>query len=129
MTEQEREGNAEPIILLADGLAPMYHEARHVRFLISAGHLPGAGWEQLVSLPKNRVEAWRVIRPVRESAASQPRAPDAARLLAVRFRKTPEDLHLLYADPHWKHASAVGGHAWRDVASSVIAQRGYTWGR
>ncbi len=30
---------------------------------------------------------------------------------------------MLYAEPHWKHANAVGGHAWRDVVSSVIALR------
>ena len=123
MTEQQREANAKHMSLLADGLALVYHEARHVRFLISAAHLPDAGWEQLVSLPKNRVEAWRVIRSVRVSAAGRPRATDAARLFEARFRKTPEDLQLLYADAHWKHASAVGGHAWRDVASSVIALR------
>lgn len=121
MTEQQREGNAEHISLLADGLALVYHEARHVRFLISAAHLPDAGWERLISLPKNRVEAWRMMRSVRVAAASRPRGTEAARLFETRFRKTPEDLQLLYADSHWKHGSAVGGHAWRAVTSSVIA--------
>ena len=79
MTEQQREGNAEPISLFADGLALVYHEARTVRFLISAAHLPDAGWEQLVSLPKNRVEAWRVIRPVTARCGGRPRAAAADR--------------------------------------------------
>jgi hypothetical protein len=105
VAEQQGEFKAEHIGLIADGLALVYHEARHVRFLISAAHIPGAGWEQLVSLPKNRVEAWRVIRPVRQSAASRLRAADAGRLFEACFHKTPEDLQLLYADPHWKHAS------------------------
>ena len=47
----------------------------------------------------------------------------AARLFEQRFGRSLEDLQVLYADPHWKHATAVGGHAWRDVASSVIALR------
>lgn len=120
---QAGEGSAGVISLLSDGLALVYHEARHVRFLIRARHRPGAGWEQLVSLPRNRVEAWRAIWPVRESAARRPHAGDAARLFEERFGRSLEDLQVLYADPHWKHATAVGGHAWRDVASSVIALR------
>ncbi len=120
---QESEGSAEVSSLLSDGLALVYHEARHVRFLIRAGHVPAAGWEQLVSLPRNRVEAWRAIWPVRESAPTQPRAGDAARLFEERFGRSLDDLQVLYADLHWKHATAVGGHACRDVTLSVIALR------
>lgn len=109
--------------LLADGLALVYHEARHVRHLVKAGHLSPAGWERLLSLPTNRVEAWRAVQTARKGAAGAPTASKAAGQFEQRFAKSLANLQDLYANEHWKHAATVGGHAWRGVTASVGALR------
>ena len=109
--------------LLADGLALIYHEARHVRHLVKAGHLSGTGWERLLSLPTNRVKAWQAVRAVREAAAEGQTAGGAVGCFERRFARTLADLEDLYANDHWKHAQAVGGHAWRRVTAAVVALR------
>jgi hypothetical protein len=110
-----------PVTIFADGLALIYHEARRVRFLIKAGHLETAGWEKLVSLPKNRVPAWRELQSVRQRARTKVTAHEVARVFEQRFGRSIEDLEKLYAHPHWKHAAAVGGYAWRGVTAVVLA--------
>src|SRR3989442_15115044 len=57
-----QEAKADLMELLADGLALVYHEARNVRFLIRASVIPATGWEKLVALPTNRVDAWKKIQ-------------------------------------------------------------------
>lgn len=106
--------------LLADGLALVYHEARNARHLVTKGYLSSAGWEVLVSLPRDRDDAWKEIQDVRESAAAAPTVAKAIRGFNVRFGKSLEDLADLYSNQNWKHASAVGGHAWRDVTERVV---------
>jgi hypothetical protein len=44
-------------------------------------------------------------------------------VFAQHFRKTPEDLEILYGNDHWKHAAAVGGHTWRGVTAAVVRLR------
>lgn len=107
------------IALLADGLALVYHEARHVRHLVRAGYLLCNGWEQLLSLPTNRVEAWRTIAPSRRAASGSPDRVRAAQAFERRFSKTVDDLRALYGLSHWRHASSVGGHAWHEVVALV----------
>jgi hypothetical protein len=107
--------------LLADGLALVYHEARHARHLVKAGYLSTAGWERLLSLPTNRVQAWSVIQTVREAAAEARTASEAAVRFERRFAKSLADLQDLYTNDHWKHAKVVGGHAWYGVTAAVIA--------
>lgn len=109
--------------LLADGLALIYHEARHAQHLVRAGHMSATGWERLLSLPANRVEAWRSILAVRETAADKQTAGQAAERFEHRFGKSVANLGDLYANGHWKHAAAVGGHAWRGVTAAVAALR------
>lgn len=117
--------------LLADGLALIYHEARHARHLVNPGYLSAAGWEQLLSLPTNRVKAWKVIHPIRENAANAPTADKALDRFELRFGKNLANLRDLFANEHWKHASAVGGHAWRSITAAVNSlgeaiKRGYS---
>ena len=107
--------------LLADGLALVYHEARHARHLVKAGYLIPTGWENLLSLPTNRVEAWRAVQVVRANAANALTADKAISQFEQRFGKSLASLSDLYANEHWKHASAVGGHAWRSVTAAVGA--------
>jgi len=73
----------------------------------------------LTSLPTNRIEAWKVIKPSRIDAAMQGSAPAATAIFQRRFLKDLDDLRALCADAHWKDASAVGGYAWRGVAHAV----------
>lgn len=105
--------------LLADGLALVYHEARHVRHLVKAGFLPASGWERLLSLPTNRVKAWQAIQDVRKNAADSKTPLQATRQFEQRYSRNLTNVHELYANKNWKHAKAVGGHAWRGVAAAV----------
>jgi len=105
--------------LLADGLALVYHEARHARHLVKGGFLPSTGWERLLSLPTNRVKAWQAIQAVREDAAKALTPDEAIDLFEKRFGKDLASLGELYANEHWKHAKTVGGHAWRGVTAAV----------
>lgn len=117
------QASTDVVKLLADGLALVYHEARHVRHLVRAGHVVPAGWERLMSLPTNRVEAWRALQDVRKAAAASERADRATSLFEQRFAKSLGNLRDLYINEHWKHAATVGGHAWRQIAAAVIALR------
>jgi len=111
----------DPIRLFSDGLALLYHEARHVRFLIEKGYVEPLGWERVVSLPRNRVEAWKQVRSTRETAQQRPTARDAAGVFQKRFGKSLEEITQLNCDPNWRHARAYGGHAWRTVSAFVAA--------
>ncbi len=109
--------------LLTDGLSLLYHEGRHVRFLIKGGYLPPTGWEKLVSLPRNRVDAWKELQSVRQAARSRSSAREAVEIFQKRFGRSVEDLDTLYGNPNWKDAKAVGGHAWRCVTAVVCNLR------
>lgn len=82
--------------LLADGLALVYHEARHARHIVRAGYLAGDGWEQLLSLPTNREKAWQSILAVRQAAGDQQTATQAVAIFERRFSKSAADLQWLY---------------------------------
>ncbi|MEX0830954.1 MAG: hypothetical protein WD032_11980 [Nitrospirales bacterium] len=109
--------------VLADGLTLVYHEARNVRHLVKAEHMPAIGWEHFSSLPKNRVEAWRAFQDVRKTAAVEQTADKAVKLFEKKFAKSLANLEDLYANPHWKHAGAFGGHAWCSVTTAVTSLR------
>lgn len=114
---------ADALELLADGLALVYHEARHVRHLVKAGYLSASGWERLLSLPRNKAEAWRAVQIARKDAAGAETGQKAAGRFEQRFAKSLADLRDLYANDQWKHAGAVGGHAWRGATAAVAALR------
>jgi hypothetical protein len=106
-------------ILFADGLTLVYHEARHVRFLIRDAHIAGPEWDNLVRLPKNRIAAWKGLQSLRQVTAGKSNALQASEIFRNHFRRDLHDLERLYANPHWKHAGGVGGHAWRKVTDLV----------
>ena len=105
--------------LFIDGLTLIYHEARHVRFLIEKGYVTPVGWERIVSLPRNRVEAWRKLHPLREAAKKTATAASAAALFEIKLGRNIKQLAELYENQHWKHATSCGGHKWQDVTSIV----------
>jgi hypothetical protein len=91
---------------------------------VRAGYVDSGGWEVLLSLPTDRVEAWRMVFRLRSEASTAENAGNSAvRVFAQHFRKTLEDLEALYQNEHWKHAAAVGGHAWRGVTAAVVGLR------
>lgn len=107
--------------LYTDGLTLVYHEARHVRFLIRDRYLDPAGWDSFVSfLARGRVEAWKQIQPFREASYRKLTVVDATLVFSQRFGRDLPDLLALYGNPGWKHSSAYGGNAWRDVTQLVI---------
>ena len=114
---------AEAIQLLADGLALVYHEARHVRFLVSEGHLPLEPWGALIDLPREGVEAWRAILPWRKKAATETSGAAAVEVFRKEYERPAADLAVLFAKPNWHHTEGVGGVVWGRVVASVLTLR------
>jgi len=110
----------DPLKLHADGLTLVYHEARHVRFLVKKGFVDKAGWQRFISLPTNRFEAWRQLQPLRRGARSAVTISEAAGQFSKYFAQDLEGLLALYSNPNWKHSAMCGGNAWRDVTQSVL---------
>lgn len=106
------------VAAFAGYLALVYHEARNVRHLIGKGHIQGAAWERLRSLPTNREDAWLAIQPVRKEAAAAPSASKAAEAFVKRFAADLTQLIALYDNPHWK-SSCLGGNAWGTITRAV----------
>jgi hypothetical protein len=104
-----------PHAFFVDRLTLIYHEARNVRHLIRANHLPSAGWERLRSLPKSRSEAWTYLQSCRHQARQASSASGAAqvfeRLLAVGLTGLLE----MYENPQWHHTKGYGGNAWAQI--------------
>jgi len=113
---------ADAIRLLADGLALTYHEARHVRVLTKAGHLPLDDWAAFIDLPRDRVEAWRTVLPRRQAASLETDARAAEAVFEAEFGRPAAALAVLFSNPHWIEA-AVGGQAWRHVMACVLTLR------
>jgi hypothetical protein len=111
------------IQLLADGLALVYHEARHVRFLTTAGHLPLEPWAAFIDLPRSRIDAWRAILPWRKSAAQQTSGAAAAEVFRSEYERTAAELAVLFAHPQWAHTEALGGPVWGRVVAFVLTLR------
>jgi hypothetical protein len=111
------------IHLLVDGLALAYHEARHVRVLTKAGHVPLDEWAALVDLPRDRVEAWKTLTPKREAAFAQVAGKGAAAIFERAFARSATDLMVLFSNPRWVDSVAVGGLAWRNVLVYVLTLR------
>lgn len=95
-----------------------YHEARNVRHLVKAGHVPPRPFELLRALPTNKFEAWQAMAPIRAEAAELGTARAAADVFAVRFECPIELLIELYRNPHWR-SSECGGNPWAEIAGAV----------
>ena len=109
----------EPLRLFVDGLALVYHEARHARHLIGAGYLESAGWEEIIKLPENRREAWKQIQTSRGLGKDGSLASQASARFAAKFRRSVDELITLYQNPNWRHAAGYGGHKWINVTEIV----------
>ena len=110
----------DPLRLHADGLTLVYHEARHVRFLIKREYLASTGWENLRSLPRNRCDAWKHLQPLRQAAQLKQTAAEAAAVFRQCFHQGLNELLDLYTNLNWKHAS-LGGNMWHRVTELVAA--------
>lgn len=95
-----------------------YHEARNVRHLVKAGHVPPQLFERLRVLPTNKIEAWHAMAPIRADAAQLGTAQAAADLFTVRYECPIEQLIELYRNPRWR-SSAYGGNPWAEIAEAV----------
>lgn len=111
---------SDAIKLFADGLTLVYHESRNVRFLVKKRHLARDGWERLVNLPSDRVQAWEAFQTLRKAARGISIAVRVAQVFEKQFGCGLEDLERLYKNPNWKHAGARGGHAWYRVTQLVM---------
>jgi hypothetical protein len=112
-------GRARPT---ASYLGLVYHEARNVRHLVNKGFLARGAYEQVLSLPGNREDAWAAIQVIRTRAARSGSAKSATDVFAIQFGLSLEELVDLYEDRHWRH-SAVGGNRWSGITRSLIELR------
>lgn len=108
----------ERLKFLVDYTALVYHEARNVRHLIEAGAVDAESWRHLITLPRNRNKAWKVIQKVRLQASKAETPDQALRVFENRFRISLDELVSLYAHPRWKN-SPCGGNAWAKISRLV----------
>lgn len=112
----------EEISRFADFAALAYHEARNVRHL--AGRVNPDDYTRLVSLVKNRQEAWRQMQPLRRKAAEAVTAALAEAVYQKQFGVSLLDLAELLRHPGWKHsATRYGGNAWAAIDEAIIELR------
>jgi hypothetical protein len=112
----------ERLHLFASYLSLVYHEAGNVRHLIKEGFIARRPYEQVLSLPKNRENAWAVMQDLRTRASRSGSAEAASKVFANQFRLDLEELVDLYEDRLWRH-SAYGGNRWSGITQSVIEPR------
>ena len=103
-------------------LCLVYHEARNVRHLIKEGFLARESYEKLMSLPRNREDAWAAVQDLRTRAARSGSVTAASEVFAIQFGLGLDELVDLYEDSHWRH-SAFGGNRWSGITRSLIALR------
>jgi hypothetical protein len=104
---------------VAEFICLVYHEARNVRHPLGAEKLvDGERYFRLTNLPRNRMQAWRVMAMVRESAATALGPREAAQVFERQFGLKLWELEELYRMPIWR-SSAYGGNPWAAICSAV----------
>lgn len=109
-----------PIDLYVDSISLIYHEARNVRHLVKKGYLPKVGLEKIISLPRNRVEAWREVQPSRKEAHDLNTVEGANKVFFERFGINLQELLKIYQNKNWEHAKEYGGNAWAEVTELML---------
>jgi hypothetical protein len=106
--------------MLCDLVALVYHESRNVRHLIRQDLLDRERWRYLVALPRDRLDAWKEIAPLRDKAKEAPSAEAVLRLFEVRFHVALRDVGQMLGHRNWRHAKYYGGNAWAGIAKLTI---------
>jgi hypothetical protein len=105
---------------LVDFICLLYHEARNVRHPIKAGKLSKESkYSKLLTLPKNRDEAWQQMGRLRDKAANFSQISEIKSLFQNEYGITLEELLILYREPCWK-GSLYGGNQWAPICSKII---------
>jgi hypothetical protein len=105
----------------SDLLALIYHEARNVRHLVRQGLIPEQEWRSLISLPANRIEAWKRVSQLRDAAYAQASPDGVLKLFQNQFHVCLYDIRKMFANDNWRHAKAYGGNAWAGITDFAIA--------
>jgi hypothetical protein len=108
----------EHLPLLVDYVALVYHEARHVRYLIRVRAVEPKAWKYLVALPVNRHKAWEVLQRIRAEAHQAETVRAALLPFERRFKVTLGHLQVLY-DNLARRNAVYGGNAWKAIAMLV----------
>lgn len=109
---------AERLTRLADCICLVFHEARNVRH-IKHKIENWAKYKELISLPKNRSEAWKAMSGTRNVAARAVTAVQALDRFQEKYRVSIEELCCLYQEPIWKDSASVGGNKWMSISRKV----------
>jgi hypothetical protein len=105
---------------LVDFICLLYHEARNVRHSIKAGKLSKESkYSKLLTLPKNRDEAWQQMGSSRDKAANFSQISEVKSLFQNEYEINLEQLLILYREPCWK-GSLYGGNKWAPICSKII---------
>lgn len=107
------------IHFLADHVALAYHEARNVRHLVKAKVIDAGTWRPLISLPNNRVDAWRELQLLRAEACSASSVNEVLAPFERKFQVSLEQLATMFANAAWR-GSPCGGNAWESITLTVI---------
>src|SRR5262245_8624169 len=113
----------EPLVLLCDALALIYHQARKVRHLVERGNLRRDKWRQFVMLDRGRDDSWMEIAPVRAKALATSSVDAALAVFEDRFGASVEDLAAIFTSETWRHTKRYGGRAGAaiDAWGTVVA--------
>lgn len=98
----------------------LYHEARNVRWPIKQGLVCNPEkYVKLVSLPRNRYDAWKCMAKVRTRALRAPTAGDVVAVFREQHGLSLDELLQLYQAPFWKDSTSVGGNKWGAITAKV----------
>lgn len=112
--------NPDRMKFLAEYVSLLYHEARNARHLPQDDYFSRTGWERILSLPKNRDEAWKEIQSTRQKARQALSVNDLICIFVRRFGVDLSELQEMFENPNWKHAKGYGGNAWAHIAKDTI---------
>ncbi|MFI5331597.1 MAG: hypothetical protein ACHQ2F_11295, partial [Desulfobaccales bacterium] len=108
------------ITSLVDFICLLYHEARNVRHPIKAGKLSNESkYSKLLTLSKNRDEAWQQMGRLRDRAANFSQISEVKSVFQNEYEIILEELLILYREPCWK-GSLYGGNKWAPICSKII---------
>jgi hypothetical protein len=103
----------------ASYVALLYHEARNVRHLVLGGVVKVDRYRKLISLPKNKEEAWKQLQSVRLRAEEASSAEEVSEIFQKHFSLTLREIVELSENRHWR-GHLYGGNRWSAIGRVVI---------
>lgn len=119
LTHNHEEIQIEILAAVIDLVCLVYHEARNVRHPIKKGlEKDSSKYARLISLPRNRIDAWNQMERVRNEALKGRSILRAIKIFENEYGVSLDDLVNLFYQPFWKD-SLYGGNKWGPICSEI----------